>query len=163
MKITTARPIFRLGFGALALVVAAACGGSTPSDQTADGGEVIDCSKDARVTAYKPGLTTTSTSGALSFVLVKSDPGPPTRGTDTWTIKVSNASTQAPMTGLSMTVLPFMPDHGHGTAVNATVTANADGTYTVAPLYFFMPGVWRITFTSTAPADTAQFLFCIPG
>ena len=57
-----------------------------------------------------------------------------------------------------------MPDHGHGTSVNATVSANPDGTYTVAPLYFFMPGVWRITFwIGSNQADVGEFFFCVPG
>jgi hypothetical protein len=26
-----------------------------------------------------------------------------------------------------------------------------------------MPGVWKTTFTSPSPSDTAFFFFCIPG
>jgi hypothetical protein len=75
---------------------------------------------------------------------------------------VTDASGQV-LPGLSLSVLPFMPDHGHGTAVNASVTAQGGGDYTVTPLYFFMPGVWRIRFTSAGSSDTADFWFCIPG
>ena len=149
-----------LGAGLLAL----SCGGSSggPNTGIPDAGQVIDCSTDARVTAYKPNLTVSSASGALKFQLVQSNPGPPARGTDTWTMMVTDAA-GAPMPGLSLSVLPFMPDHGHGTSVDASVTATGGGSYTVAPLYFFMPGVWRTTFTSATPADTAVFFFCIPG
>ena len=58
-----------------------------------------------------------------------------------------------------------MPDHGHGTSVSATVTANQDGTYRAAPLYFFMPGVWRVSFSVPANqlSDVGDFYFCIPG
>ncbi len=55
-----------------------------------------------------------------------------------------------------------MPDHGHGTSVNASVTANSDGTYTVAPLYFFMPGVWRINLRrSPQPAERRRRLLLL--
>jgi YtkA-like len=144
------------------------CGGgggsqSTPTDAGAD---VIDCSTDPRVALYKPNLTVTSASGALKFQLVASNPGPPARGTDTWNLMVTSAAGVA-QPNLSLSVLPFMPDHGHGTSVDASVAATGGGNYTVAPLYFFMPGVWRTTFTSAASgstaADTAEFFFCIPG
>ena len=107
-------------------------------------------------------MTVASASKALTFALLQSNPGPPAKGNDTWTIKVTDASSQ-PQPNLSISVLPFMPDHGHGTSVNASITNNHDGTYTVAPLYFFMPGVWRITFTTASPADSAVFFFCVPG
>jgi hypothetical protein len=139
----------------------AACGGSS-SPQTPDAGDVIDCSTDARVFTYQAGMIVASASKALNFVLLQSIPGPPAKGNDTWTLKVTDAAGQ-PQANLSLSVLPFMPDHGHGTSVSASITNNHDGTYTVAPLYFFMPGVWRITFSSASPADTAVFFFCVPG
>ena len=113
---------------------------------------------------YAPGLSVTSTSGNRKYVLLSSNPSPPARGTDTWTIRITDAAGTA-QPGLSVSVLPFMPDHGHGTSVNASVTANNDGTYTVDPLYFFMPGVWRITFAVPPNQlnDVGEFFFCIPG
>ena len=113
---------------------------------------------------YASGLTVTSTSGSHKYVLLTSDPAPPARGNDTWTIKITDAQGNA-LSGLSASVLPFMPDHGHGTSVNASITPNSDGTYTVTPLYFFMPGVWRISF-SVPPnqmSDVGNFYFCVPG
>jgi len=146
-----------------ALIIAAllaACGKG--SDTPADAGDVIDCSTDSRVMTYQPGMSIASNNKTLTFTLVQSNPGPPAKGNDTWTIKVTDASSQ-PQPSLNLSVLPFMPDHGHGTSVNASITNNHDGTYTVTPLYFFMPGVWRITFTSASPADSAVFFFCVPG
>ncbi len=143
----------------LALALAAACGGSS---QPSDGGDVVDCANDPRVTIYAANLTVTSTGGGMKFVLVSSDPAPPARGTDTWALRVTDASGQ-PLPGLSLSVLPFMPDHGHGSSVTPQVTSNGGGSYTVANIYFFMPGVWRITFTSASPTDSAVFTFCVPG
>lgn len=147
------------------LAFALGCGSSSgnPTPPTPDAGDLITCQNDSRVMSYTPGLSVTSTSGSRKYVLLTADPAPPARGTDTWSIRITDAGGTA-QTGLSVGVLPFMPDHGHGTSVNASVTANQDGTYTVAPLYFFMPGVWRITFSiGSNQADVGEFFFCIPG
>lgn len=147
------------------LGVALGCGGSsTPNPTTPDAGDLITCQNDPRAMTYAPGLSVTSTSGSRKYVLLSANPSPPARGTDTWTIKITDAAGQA-QTGLSVSVLPFMPDHGHGTSVNASVTPNSDGTYKVDPLYFFMPGVWRVTFAvpPNQLSDVGEFFFCVPG
>ena len=139
-------------------------GGTGGGPQPPDAGDLITCQNDPRVMNYTPGLSVTSTSGTRKYVLLSSDPAPPARGTDTWGLKITDAA-GANQPGLSVGVLPFMPDHGHGSSVNAAVTAKADGTYTVTPLYFFMPGVWRISF-SVPPnqmSDVGNFYFCVPG
>jgi len=152
---------------AAAVLVGVGCGSSSgQNSQTGgpDANDVITCQNDPRVATYAPGLTVTSTSGAHKFVLLSSDPAPPARGTDTWKIRITDGQGNA-LSGLAASVVPFMPDHGHGSSVNATVTANSDGTYTVAPLYFFMPGVWRVEF-SVPPnqlSDVGDFFFCVPG
>jgi YtkA-like len=148
-----------IGFSLLAL----SCGGGSGDQNTGlDAGDVIDCSADPRVFTYTAGMTVASASKALTFALVQSSPAPPAKGNDVWTLKVTNSSGAA-QPNLGMSVLPFMPDHGHGTSVNASITDNKDGTYTVTPLYFFMPGVWRITFSTATPSDSAVFFFCVPG
>ena len=145
----------------LIAMLAVSCG-SNPGDSNTDSGGVIDCSTDPRVFTYQAGMTVASQSGQLKFMLEQSNPAPPAKGNDTWTLKVTTTAGVA-QPGLHMSVLPFMPDHGHGTSVNASITDNGDGTYTVAPLYFFMPGVWRITFSTATPSDSAVFFFCVPG
>ncbi len=148
----------------LMLFLVAGCGSKTDMNS----GDVINCQNDARVTAYAPNLSVTSASGR-KFILVRSDPAPPAKGTDTWTMRVQDSSGNG-LSNLLLWIDPnqgaWMPDHGHGSSVHADITANADGTYTVAPLYFFMPGVWRITISSApdaGPSDSAVFYFCIPG
>jgi YtkA-like len=149
---------------ALAIGIVAGCGGSSSPGDTTDGG-VIDCSHDPRAMNYAPGLSVTSTGKQMKFTLLSSDPAPPARGTDTWKVAVANASGQ-PLTALALQVLPFMPDHAHGSSVTPTVSTNQDGTYTVSNLYLFMPGIWQITFGATPPggtADSAVYYFCVPG
>ena len=144
----------------LALALGAACGGSQSSP--ADAGDVINCASDPRVATYAPNLSVNSASGGMKFVLVSSSPAPPAVGVDTWSLRVTDASGQ-PLSGLSLSAVPFMPDHGHGPSVVPQIASNGGGNYTVSNLYFFMPGVWKITFTSASPSDTAAFFFCVPG
>jgi YtkA-like len=76
-------------------------------------------------------------------------------------------STGAPVDGATIAVVPYMPAHNHGTQVEAVVTPMANGTYGIAPLYFYMSGLWQTTLTITtadaATADSVAFSFCIPN
>jgi hypothetical protein len=69
-----------------------------------------------------------------------------------------------PQTNAMIEVTPFMPRHGHGTSVVPVVTPTGDA-FTIAPLYFFMPGLWQVTIKATVGAvtDKAVFTFCIQG
>lgn len=150
--------------------LAAACshtsGSAAPNDAGADDGAVVSCAGDPRVDTYVANLTKASASGKVKVTLVASEPGPPTRGTNAWTIKVTDGA-GAPMTGASITVAPFMPDHGHPSSTVPTITPQTDGVYSIAQLVLFMPGVWRVTIgVSTGdagPAETVAFFFCIAG
>ncbi len=148
------------------LLLALGCGsssGGNPNQPTPDAGDLITCQNDPRAMTYAPGMSVTSSSGSRKYVLLSADPAPPARGNDTWSMRITDAAGTA-QPGLTVGVLPFMPDHGHGTSVAASVTANQDGTYTVTPLYFFMPGVWRISFwIGQNQSDVGEFFFCIPG
>jgi hypothetical protein len=144
---------------ALALGVAA-CGGS--SSGSGDSGDVVNCQGDPRVLTYAPNVSVQSQAKTMKFTLVQSSPAPPARGTDTWNIHVTDANGTA-LPGLTLTAKPFMPDHGHGPAVTPSVANNGAGNYTVTNLYFFMPGVWQVTFTAQGSADSTVFTFCVPG
>lgn len=144
-----------------------ACASKDPGTPTAavDAGPGnITCTTDPRAMTYTANMAQMGTSGMYKFVLAQSDPAPPAKGTNTWTLKLTDAS-QNNVTGATIDVLPYMPDHMHGTSVDASVTPNADGTYTVTPLYLFMPGIWTITFTAHigTVTDKSVFSFCIEG
>jgi len=96
--------------------------------------------------------------------LVSSDPSPPARGNDTWAFKVVDANGQ-PVSGATISVTPYMPDHRHGTQVVPTVTAQPDGSFTATPLYLFMPGLWTITLDVKAATgeDSVEYAFCVEG
>src|SRR5437868_15519353 len=94
---------------AIALVVIAACGGSSS-------GDVVYCQGDPRVLAYAPPVEVQSQAKTMKFKLMQSSPAPPARGTDTWNIHVTDANGAA-LPSLTLNARPFMPDHGHGPSV----------------------------------------------
>jgi hypothetical protein len=144
---------------ALALVVA--CDGGGPAD---DGGALFSCDTEMRDVDYTPELTRTSASGDWKAVLVTSEPGPPIKGTNTWTVRVLDGA-GTPRDDVTVTVRTFMPDHNHGSTVKAKVTPMGGGVYQVAPLYLYMAGLWQVTLDIDAPAvpDSVMFPICIPG
>src|SRR5262249_10851718 len=101
--------------------------------------------------ADNPDQTLSSSSGALT-VAVFFAPQPPVTGEDAAQISFSDAA-GAPVSGLSLTVVPWMPAHGHGTSVNPTVTETAPGVFVATPLYLFMPGSWELRMTTTGSVD----------
>jgi hypothetical protein len=118
------------------------------------------------VSPYDAGLAASSQDGTLRAVLVGAAPAPPSVGMNTWTLSIEDA-TGAAIAGATLTIDPFMPDHGHGSPLVPVSTANADGTYTVSQLYFFMAGVWRVGVTAaqgdaSAP-ETVDFFLCVGG
>jgi len=157
---------FALSFATIALVACtSSSGGSPAADAGADTAPTVTCETDPRVQPYSANMTKTSASGATKVTLVAADPAPPIRGTNTWTVKLADAG-GAPIANDALEVELFMPDHGHGSSVKPTVTANGDGSYTIKSLYLFMPGVWRITIarpTDAAPGESVEFFFCVAG
>ncbi|MES1172498.1 MAG: FixH family protein [Bacteroidota bacterium] len=137
-------PVYSL----LAAIVLVGCGsGSAVSD---DGGTFLNCASDTRAVPYAPGMlaTSTQTSPVFTIKLVNSDPGPPVKGDNTWTLEVDETATGTPLDGLDVTVTPWMPDHMHGTTKVVEVTpAAAAGQYALAPVYLRMSGFWQVKVT----------------
>ena len=108
-----------------------------------------------------PDQTLASDSGALT-IAVRFSPDPPTAGSDAAQLSFIDAD-GAPVSGLALTVVPWMPAHGHGTSVDPTVTETEPGTFVAAPLYLFMPGSWELRMTIGGTVDdTAKAAFEIP-
>jgi hypothetical protein len=98
-------------------------------------------------------------------VLVSATPAPPALNNNSWVVKVVDASGN-PVPGVSfVSITPFMPDHGHGTSATPQAMPNGDGTFTVAPLYLFMAGLWQITIVAEAGTqkDSVVYSFCVAG
>ncbi|MES1210447.1 MAG: FixH family protein [Pseudomonadota bacterium] len=88
----------------------------------------------------QPALTVASASGALSIAVWWS-PAQPTVGYDAGQLAITD-QTGAPVSGATLTVVPWMPAHGHGASVQATITETAPGVYAATPLDFYMSGAW---------------------
>lgn len=138
---------------------------SSPAATTQDAGDVVGCQNDSRADVYAANLTKMGKSGVFQFTLVSADPAPPALNTNTWTLKLVDAS-GAPVTNATFPkISPYMPDHGHGSTATPAATSNGDGTYSITPLYFFMGGLWQITIDaqSGSQTDSAVFSFCVAG
>lgn len=152
------------------LLFVAACGGSNHDaiDMTPAPPDMVPligklCS-DARADNWVLPIAKPSANGMFHVSLLSSAASPPVIGDLTdWTMQIADAQ-GAMVTGATITVKPFMPDHGHGTDAVANVTADSTaGQYDVAPLYLFMAGYWTVTFTITdgAVTDTVVYSVCL--
>lgn len=122
------------------------------------------CAQDTRKDVYAVGLTK-KTAASLSVKIMGATPAPPAKLTNELSLQLLDAGGQ-PLDGATLSVVPFMPDHGHGSAVKPTVTARGGGLYDITNLYYPMPGLWRVTVTVQLPSMAAQdvaFAFCIDG
>lgn len=153
--------------------LAVGCGsGSDDGDGSAPESSV-SCTSDPRLDAYAGQMEKAGELGVLSFRFSDFEPAQPARGNNTFHVQVFEA-TGAPVSGddadpshVDLDVNLLMPDHGHGTSVVPRVTYAA-GSYTLTPLYLFMPGVWRIELDAAAAGsddvlDRVTLHFCIEG
>lgn len=106
-------------------------------------------------------MTLWSASGALQ-VVVNGNPSPPVQGEDTFELAVTNSEGE-PVTGLTLTVVPWMPAMGHGTSTVPTVSESPPGTYVIGDVNLFMAGVWQLRTAISGPVtDDVTPTFDIP-
>ena len=106
-------------------------------------------------------MQSVGTSGA-SFAITSANPSVVQQGLNEWTVSVQDNG--APVDG-TVTVKPFMPDHGHGSPTVATVTPEGNGVYDISGINLSMRGVCTVTVSIASPAvdDSAVFTFCVDG
>ena len=107
----------------------------------------------ARVLGAARRESVASASGLL-VVDVRWSPDPPAVGLAASELTVTDA-TGAPVAGLTLTVVPWMPAHGHGSSTMPDVSETAPGVYVATPISFYMPGQWelRTTISAAGAAD----------
>jgi hypothetical protein len=109
-----------------------------------------------------PLLTSKSAAGALSLD-VRTSPQPPIQGLQAAQLVITDSATGAPVDGLSIAVVPWMPAMGHGTSLVPTVSAQGKGVYEIDQLSLFMGGEWELRLAITGPyVDTANPAFNVP-
>jgi hypothetical protein len=132
-----------------ALAAQSACGGLPAPPQVPD------------TFPTAPLIAVDSSGGALHIEL-RSAPEPLVRGQNVAQITVSDAAGQ-PIDGLTLTLLPWMPSHGHGTSVQPAVSTAGVGVFIANPLYLFMAGEWELRMTVDGGVhDTATAIVEIP-
>ncbi len=156
------RPRRRCLVPALVAVAVAVSGAAGCGD---DGDDVIpyDCSTEPRAEPFVPGMQQVG-AGGTSFTLVSSEPSPPIRDDNRWELQIGDGGA---FTG-AVEVVPFMPDHRHGTPIAPVVTpvAGSPGRFVADPVNLWMPGLWDVTVRATPAGgvrDEVVFRLCIDG
>lgn len=95
--------------------------------------------------------TVTSASGQLT-IAVRWSPSVPLRGSDAAELTFLDVAGN-PVDGLDVSIVPWMPAHGHGTSVQPGIMPTAPGVQVATPLYLFMSGEWQLRMTITGAMD----------
>ena len=98
-----------------------------------------------------PAATVASASGGLSIGVWWS-PAQPIVGYNATQLAISD-SNGSPVSGLVLSIVPWMAAHAHGASVLPTVTEISPGTYVADPVDFFMAGQWELRTAIRRPAD----------
>ncbi len=129
----------------------------------------VPCDEETRDEDFSADMEKTGDSGLAVFTLNSISPDPSDIGDNDWQFTVRDANDGSPLSGCSLDVRPWMPDHEHGS--NQPQGAEGDpGVYLVSGVRFIMPGYWENTVTiSCSPddgdewTDSAVFGFCLEG
>ncbi len=108
-------------------------------------------------------LAVITTDGGKMRISIRSAPyQPPIAGLESLELIVTDASTGAPIDGLSIAMTPWMPAMGHGADTTPVVTAFGQGRYVVAELSLFMPGQWQLRTQFSGPVtDSVEPTFTV--
>ena len=119
------------------------------------------CSGSGAQPASSRGATSLlSDSGALQLTLRSSPDTLPVRGDNQIDLTIARADTGEPVTGLSLSMVPFMPVMGHGSPVVPQFSDEGAGAYRFDDVVLTMPGLWELRTTiDGAESDTADFRF----
>lgn len=142
----------------------AALGLGACADDGHDDGTSYNCAAETRDEEFVVGLSKAGMGSKLEFKLVSADPAPPLRGDNIWILQLTTmAQPAAPLTGATMGVTPFMPDHQHGSGKTVKITPMTEaGQYKLEPVNLWMPGLWETTIeVDGASGDKAVFRFCL--
>lgn len=154
-----------------ALISAAGAVGCHGGTAGPDADEAVACMTSGRGDTFAIGLQHTGMNALYTFKLMSADPPTPSRQKlGTWVVQISWEATGAPVTGASLSVSPFMPDHQHGPGAYTPqiMELATPGQYQISDINTWMPGYWEITIDAITGAatpakveDTAVFKVCV--
>ena len=98
-----------------------------------------------------PAQTVPSASGAVN-VAIRWSPTTPVKGYDAAELTFSDSAGN-PVDGLTVSVVPWMPAHCHGTSIQPVLMPSGPGVQIASPLYLFMSGQWQLLTTISGPVD----------
>jgi hypothetical protein len=143
-------------------------GGESATDSGLGGDDTVTCATDPRVDIYTAHLQKAGEKGVVTFELVSSDPAPPHKDGNVFVVAAADADGNA-LNG-TLTADPYMPVHMHHAVTPSVSFDPATNTYSVNPVYLFMPGLWRVELdyfgdgdANGEPVDRAYYYFCIEG
>jgi hypothetical protein len=146
-------------FAALALGFSGCSSDDSPNPSPQPG----DCG--GRAEPVTAGMSKLSDQG-YSFELEKLEPSVPVQSDSTpgnhWTVVITDPD-GAKVTGASLSITSYMPDHGHPGPPAAAVETG-DGSYDVADLVFPMPTLYTVTLVLTladGQKQTATLTLCL--
>ena len=156
---------------ALSMMMTSRCGASTEASDAAVSPDVPTdvmrvppaCAMDPRVEPYAVGLTQSGSTNGVRLSLASMSPVTDVTDNYQWTVTLTDFA-GAPLDFAIFTVVPWMPDHGHGASIVPSVTGMGNGVYAVANVDLFMAGVWTVTFhmaLANGTDDTVVFTVCI--
>lgn len=130
--------------------------GSDESSAGAGGAESDHCM------AYEDGMSVTGSHHGWTVTLETATPAPPAKGLNRWVVNLTDPAGEAPSSDATLSVVPEMPEHLHG-STEPSLTKLDGGGWDVDALNFTMPGRWTVTFTieDAGMMDAAVFSFCV--
>jgi hypothetical protein len=150
------------------LALAGACGENDDDDLST---ATVPCDEEPRAEPFSVDMEKTGDAALAIFTLHSIDPDPSDIGDNDWQMSARSAEDDTPLSGCDLDILPFMPDHEHGSNQPHGVEGEPSH-YSIAGLRFIMPGYWRNTITITCPGDengaagltdTTIYGFCVEG
>ena len=91
-------------------------------------------------------------SGArLTAELLEAEPTSPVKGSNAWTVALTDDAGES-LTGCAIHLVPYMPDHGHGSnEVDSEELEATPGRYLLEGFELSMPGYWQLKSEVSCP------------
>jgi hypothetical protein len=102
----------------------------------------------------------------FTLTVEEAAPEEPQRGLNNWTMALTD-SEGMPATECALLLIPFMPDHNHG-SVEVEGVERGGGRYFIEGLDLIMPGMWELRFEVTCgdeidALDSIMFMLWLEG